>query len=172
MLNDADPMQTWSVTHGVIHCTGQPHGYMRTTKAYDNYMLTVVWRFLRVAPHADNSGVFVNIQGPDKVWPTCVECQGQFQHQGDIYLQAGAGADGYPAGKNAVLIRQNGPPNEKPAGQWDTDRIICKGGDIQLFVNGKLMNHITGCTLTSGYIGIQSEGGDIEVREINLKPLE
>ena len=31
MKNDADPMQTWSVTNGVIHCTGIPIGYIRTT---------------------------------------------------------------------------------------------------------------------------------------------
>jgi hypothetical protein len=34
------------------------------------------------------------------------------------------------------------------------------------------MNQITGCTFTSGYIGIQAEGGDIEVRKLTLQPLE
>jgi hypothetical protein len=34
------------------------------------------------------------------------------------------------------------------------------------------LNQITGCTITSGYIGIQSEGGDIEVRRLTLEPLE
>jgi hypothetical protein len=172
MKNDSDPAKTWSVRDGVIHCTGQPFGYARTTQSYQNYKLTCIWRFVRVAPHADNSGIFVYIQPPDKVWPVAVECQGQYQHQGDIYLQPGFGADGHPASQKAVLIRQMGPPNENPAGEWGTNTIICNGGNIGLFVNGKLMNQITGGTITSGYIGIQSEGGDMEIRKLTLEPLQ
>jgi hypothetical protein len=41
---------------------------------------------------------------------------------------------------------------------------------VKLFVNGKAMNQITGCNLSSGYIGIQSEGGDIEIRSLTLEP--
>ena len=33
------------------------------------------------------------------------------------------------------------------------------------------MNQITGANVTSGFIGIQSEGGNIEVRKIFLDPL-
>ncbi|HEV2327188.1 MAG TPA: DUF1080 domain-containing protein [Verrucomicrobiae bacterium] len=172
MRNDSDPAKTWSASDGVIHCTGQPYGYARTTQTYQNYKLTCIWRFVRVAPHADNSGIFVHIQQPDKVWPVCVECQGQYQHQGDIYLQPGFGADGYPAAKKATLIRQQGPSNENPAGEWGTNTIVCNGGNITLSVNGKVMNQLTGCTITSGYIGIQAEGGDIEVRKLTLEPLE
>jgi hypothetical protein len=40
MKNNADPMQTWSVTNGVIHCTGTPVGYLRTKQSYRNYVLT------------------------------------------------------------------------------------------------------------------------------------
>ena len=48
--------------------------------------------------------------------------------------------------------------NENPAGEWNTNQIVCNGSAIGLFVNGKVMNQITGCTITSGYIGIQAEG--------------
>jgi hypothetical protein len=34
------------------------------------------------------------------------------------------------------------------------------------------MNHLTGCNFSSGYIAIQSEGGDIEVRRLTLEPLD
>ena len=43
MKNDADPMATWSVTNGLIHCTGTPAGYLRTTQAYSNCVITVIW---------------------------------------------------------------------------------------------------------------------------------
>jgi hypothetical protein len=171
MKTNADPMETWSVTNGVIHCTGKPIGYARTVKTYNNYQLTVVWRFVRVAPHEDNSGILIHCQLPDVIWPKNIQCQGKYQHQGDLILQQGASADGYPSTPKDVTIPQNGPPNEKPVGEWNTDLVVCYGGNIDLSVNGKLMNKITGGSLASGYIGIQSEGGEIELRQLTLEPL-
>lgn len=173
MRTNANPMKTWSVHDGVIHCTGQPYGYARTTQSYHDYKLTCVWRFIKVAPHANNTGIFVHEQLPDEVWPECIECQGAYQHQGDFMLHTGVSADGYAvAGKKATNVPQIGLQNENPAGEWGTNQIVCQGGTIELFVNGKQMNHITNCNLTSGYIAIQSEGGDIEVRQLTLEPLQ
>jgi hypothetical protein len=172
MRDNADPMQTWSVSDGVMHCTGQPYGYARTKKSFHDYRLTCIWRFVRVAPHADNSGIFIHIQPADVVWPECIECQGWYQHQGDIMLHAGVGADGYPAQKKTINVPQMGPSNENPVGEWNTNQIICEGNTLGLSVNGRVMNTITGCNLSSGYIGIQSEGGDIEIRELTLERLE
>lgn len=70
-----------------------------------------------------------------------------------------------------MTIPQKGPSNEKPVGEWNTNLIVCRGGKIDLSVNGKLMNKITGGSLTSGNIGIQSEGGEIELRKLTLGPL-
>jgi Domain of Unknown Function (DUF1080) len=173
MKNNADPMQTWSVTNGVIHCSGQPYGYARTEKSFRDYQLTVVWRFVKITPHADNSGIFVHIQLPDKVFPECFECQGQFRHQGDLILSGGTSIDGpQPNGNKATFIPQIGSPNENPAGQWNTNRVACRGSTIELTVNGRTMNKINGCNVSSGFIGIQSEGGEIEVRKVSLEPLK
>jgi hypothetical protein len=169
----SDPMKTWSVSDGVMHCTGKPFGYARTTQSYHDYKLTCVWRFVKLdpTPKVNNSGIFVHIVPPDVVFPECVQCQGLYQHQGDLILEGGAGADGYPAGKKTVTIPQMGSPNEHPAGEWNTNEVVCNGNNIGLFVNGKAMNQITGCNLSSGYVGIQSEGGDIEIRKFSLTPL-
>ena len=43
---------------------------------------------------------------------------------------------------------------------------------VESFINGKLMNEATDCTLDSGFIGIQSEGGDIEIRSISFSLLK
>ena len=48
----------------------------------------------------------------------------------------------------------------------------CSGSDVKTFVNGRFMNETTGCSVTQGAIGIQSEGGDIEIRKISLDPLK
>jgi len=48
------PATTWSVTNGVIHCTGQADRLFPHHPAYSNYFLTVEWRFVKIAPKADN----------------------------------------------------------------------------------------------------------------------
>ena len=171
MKNNADPMKTWSVTNGVIHCTGTPTGYARTVETYSNYTLTVVWRFVKVVPHEDNSGILIHIQPPDVVWPKNVQCQGKYQHQGDLILQGGVSADGHPSNPKDVTIPEIVAHREEPVGEWNTDTIYCNGRDIYLSVNGgEVVNKITGCSLMSGYIGIQSEGGEIEIRKMVLSP--
>jgi hypothetical protein len=173
MKNNADPMETWSVGGGVMRCSGNPFGYARTTATYHDYQLTCVWRFAKLDPNpkVNNSGILIHIVPPDVVFPECVQAQGLYQHQGDLILEDGAGADGYPVGKKNVTIPQMGPQNENPAGEWNTNEIVCQGSNVKLFVNGKAMNQITGGNLSSGYIGIQSEGGDIEIRHLTLEPL-
>ena len=48
--------ETWSVTNGMIHCTGHPTGAMRTERQYENFILEVEWRHLS---SGGNSGVFI-----------------------------------------------------------------------------------------------------------------
>jgi hypothetical protein len=172
MRSNAAPEKTWSITNGVIHCTGRPAGFLRTEKSYHDYKLTVEWRFVKVAKHADNTGVLIHMQLPDKVWPRCIECQGQYQKQGDFWLHSGAAADGHRGdGKKSINAPMTGPPNESPIGDWGTYQVIARGDTVEIIVNGKSMNRITGCNVSAGFIGIQSEGAEIEVRKMSLEPL-
>jgi hypothetical protein len=171
MRDKADPKQTWNVTNGPIRCTGTPSGYLRTTQAYSNYTLTVVWRFVRIAPKADNSGVLVHIQSPDKVWPICVQNQGKSGRQGDLFVMAGAECKEHRGMNPNTPVSMRGPSNENPVGEWNTNVTVCAGNNVKAIINGKLQNEITECTVSSGFIGIQSEGAEIEIRRIFLEPL-
>jgi hypothetical protein len=164
------PSNTFAVSNGMVHCTGQPYGYVRTETVYRDYRLTVEWRFVKVAPNADNTGVFVHVQGPDQVWPKCIENQGQYHHQGDYMLMGGVTCkhNGTPQTRSVPMT---GPHNEKAAGEWNTYEIICSGDSIKTSVNGKLMNEITECSVSSGAIALQSEGGEFEVRKVMIEPL-
>jgi hypothetical protein len=163
--------QTWTVANGAIHCTGQPFGYARTEKSYKDYRLTVEWRFVKIAPKADNSGIFLHINPPDKVWPACIEVQGQHGKQGDLRMNGGATAKGHETAETKNADAQ-APSNEKPPGEWNTFVVECSGDAVKLWTNGKLMNEIAGCSASSGAIGIQSEGGEIEVRKMFVEPLK
>jgi len=64
------------------------------------------------------------------------------------------------------------PSAENPAGEWNTFEVICKGNTVEIVVNGKSMNKITGCNNFSGYIGLQSEGDPWEARKVTFEPLQ
>jgi hypothetical protein len=172
MRNDANPMQTWSVTNGVIHCNGSAIGYLRTKQSFSNYIVTVEWRFVKVTSNANNTGVIVNMQLPDKVWPMCVQNQGKSGRQGDLFVMAGAECKEHLAlGKDAnTPVALRGEPNENAIGEWNTNVTVCAGKDVMAIINNKLLNEISECTVSSGFAGIQSEGADFEIRKIYLEP--
>jgi Domain of Unknown Function (DUF1080) len=172
MKNNADPLQTWSITNGVIHCTGTPVGYIRTTQVYSNYFLTVIWRFVKIAPKSDNTGVLVHIQDPDKVWPMCIQVQGKHDRQGDLFLMEGAESKEHKGMDKNTPIPMRGPSAEHPVGEWNKAETICRHNQVESFINDKFANETTECTINSGYIGIQSEGGEIEIKSIIFTPLK
>jgi len=171
MKDNADPLRTWGVTNGVIRCTGKPTGYLRTGKSFHDYKLTVEWRFVQIAPKADNTGVLLHIQLPDKVWPRCVQVQGKHDRQGDLFLMAGAESKEHRGLDANTPIPMRGASAEKPVGEWNTSVTVCAGNSVKAWINDRLMNETTDCTLSSGFIGIQSEGGEIEIRKMWLEPL-
>ncbi len=164
LRSNAEPANTFSVTNGLMHCTGQPFGYARTDQSYRDYKLTVEWRFVKVTPRADNSGVFVHLHTPDAVWPEEIENQGQYHHQGDIILTGGV-TDTAHKGPQLHFINMHQPQNENPAGEWNTFEITCRGDTVTNYVNGKLMNGVAGLNVNSGAIAMQSEGGEWELRK-------
>jgi hypothetical protein len=172
--NAADPMQTWSVTNGLIHCTGAPIGYLRTKQSYSNYVVTVEWRFVKVEPKKGNTGVLVLMQLPDKVWPMCIQNQGQSGRQGDLFVMADAECKEHLAlGKDAnTPVAFAGASNENPVGEWNTNVTVCTGNNVEAIINGKSLNKISECTISSGFVGIQSEGADFEIRKMYLEPLK
>jgi hypothetical protein len=173
ILEHLNPGQepVWSITNGLIHCAGKPNGYVRTDNGFQNYKLTVEWRFVKVAPHADNTGVLVHMQAPDRIWPRCIECQGMHGHQGDFWLWGGVDcAEPKNMRRNGIKMLQ--PSNENPVGEWNTYQVVCDGNIVEIIVNGKSMNKISGCSVSSGFIGLQSEGAEMEIRKVFLEPLK
>jgi hypothetical protein len=171
LRTNADPAKTYWVTNGLMYCTGQPFGYVRTDKSFRDYKLTVEWRFVKVAARSDNSGVFVHVQTPDAVWPRVIENQGQFHHQGDIILMGGATAKGFE-GPQLHSLKAQQPQNENAPGEWNTYEVVCRGDTVKNYVNGKLMNEATELNVSSGAIAMQSEGGEWELRKIFVEPLK
>jgi hypothetical protein len=170
MRSNASPALAWSVTNGVIHCTGTPSGYLRTKQDYREYQLSVEWRFVKIAPQADNTGILVHLQLPDRVWPRCVQVQGKHGRQGDLFLMAGAESREHHGLDANTPLPRHGDSAENLVGEWNTCVTVCSGKEVKTYVNGRFTNETTGCSITHGAIGIQSEGGEIEIRRMSLAP--
>lgn len=158
---------TWSVKEGVLHCTGSPAGYLRTTSSHKNYQLTVEWRW---PGKGGNNGVLVHVQKPDTVWPKSIEAQLEHGNAGDIWVIGGATFKEHEGVAGRRVAKQE-VSTEKPLGEWNTYTIIAKEDTLRLYVNGVLQNVATECSLSEGYIGLQSEGRPIEYRKVELLPL-
>jgi hypothetical protein len=172
-----DPMKTWSITNGLLECTGKPAGYMRTDKMYRDFKVTVEWRFPANMTKAINTGVCVFMQDRDAntptnlVWGNSIECQGMHGHQGDFWFWGGADCAEPKNNGHNNSIKMLQPSAEKSAGEWNTFEVICQTNTVEIIVNGTSMNKATGCNHSSGYIGLQSEGGPWEARKISIEPL-
>ena len=163
-----DPAKTWSVKDGVIHCTGDPAGYFRTEQKHSDYELTFQWRW---PGEGGNSGVLLHIQDKDEVWPKSIEGQLHSGDAADIWVIGGTTFNEHK-NKDDRRTPKMKPSTERPLGEWNDYRVVCSGDTIELYINGTLQNKATGCTVSSGYIGFQSEGTPIEFRNIQLTPLK
>lgn len=61
---------------------------------------------------------------------------------------------------------------EKPVGEWNRSETICDAATITNIVNGVVVNHGTGSSHRAGKIQIQSEGAEILVRRVELRPVD
>ncbi|MBN1997254.1 DUF1080 domain-containing protein [candidate division KSB1 bacterium] len=157
----------WSVQEGVVHCKGVPNGFMRTVESFTEYKLHLEWRWV---DEPTNSGVLLNCQQPDKIWPNAIECQLMAGNAGDLVLIGPASitvddstwsnADGF------TIIPKKQESNEKPAGEWNTYDITVSSQKIECSVNGVLQNSGMNPSLSGGPIALQSEGSPIEFRNI------
>jgi len=170
---DVTPADVWSVKDGVLRCKGKPYGYLLTEKEYGDYVLTVEWRW---PGKAGNSGVFMHVSGPNKIWPKGVEAQLWSGHAGDFWLVDGFKLDVAKERQDKRTPRHyyrinKDTPVEKKIGEWNKYEITCKGDTIKLVVNGQLVNEGTRAEATKGKILLQSEGAPIEFRNVTLTPL-
>jgi putative heme-binding domain-containing protein len=152
----------------VLHCEGQPIGYVRTRRTFTSFELTVEWRFPDPS-RPGNSGVLLRVQEPDQVWPRSLEAQLNSGDAGDIWNIGEFGAQLDPArtqGRRTVKLL---PSSERPLGEWNTYRITLRGGDLTLEVNGQVQNRARWCEELAGGIALQSEGAPIEFRRVELR---
>lgn len=161
-----DPSTVFQAQNGVIHIKGDPFGYMRTVDPYSEYKLHVEYRW---PVEASNSGIFIHALTPDTIWLKTFECQLKAGNAGDFVCMSGATMNEKKG--NSIVVAKMAPSSEKAVGEWNTVEITCKANTIEVAVNGVLQNKATGISQSKGHICLQSEGKDIEFRNVWLTKL-
>jgi hypothetical protein len=170
----ADPNGVFKVEDGVIHISGQEFGCLTTDKEFENYRLTVEFKWGKKKwPPRENavrdSGILLHCVGPDKVWTKSIECQIQEHDCGDFHLVAGTSIEVDGKVTKARVIKKTDA--EKPTGEWNTVEVVCDGDKITNIVNGVVVNEGIHASETKGKILLQSEGAEVYYRKVELRPL-
>lgn len=137
LYNAADSTQysAWEVRDGVLFCNAtdesKRHGDLVTNATYENYELVFDWQIaLR-----GNAGVFINVQESEDI-PTAYQSGPEYQ------LLEPAHMDNSTPEKRPGCLWGFSPQTEeveaKPAGQWNTSRIVQNDGKMEFYLNGKL----------------------------------
>ncbi|MDR1170653.1 MAG: DUF1080 domain-containing protein [Prevotellaceae bacterium] len=162
--------QVFLIQDSILHIKGTL-GYMYTKKKYNNYVLHVEWRW---PVEATNSGIFVLIEEPKNPFPNGIECQLAAGKAGDLVMLGGSNLNEYttpPEGRPAFpVLKKSNPSSEKPAGGWNHANIFVQDSKINVFINGVHQNTATS-KIKSGHIGLQSEGKDIQFKNVTVTDL-
>ena len=176
---------TWSVKNGILVCSGQPIGVMRSEKEYENFLLHIEWMHLEPG---GNSGVFVwssaqpdpQSRLPDGVEVQMLELDWPNLHIKDGVMPPLSYVHGELFGVGGVKTIPDNPRGErsksienlcKPRGEWNTYDVVAVDGTIKLSVNGKMVNGISKSTKRKGYLCMESEGAKIHFRNIKIMEL-
>jgi hypothetical protein len=167
--NKPDGGKPFIVRDGMLVSLGNPMGHLITDASYENYRLTLEWRWSK---GPGNSGLIVHISKPRHIrnfLPKGIEAQLMSGNAGDFHLfdeqLFKPGSTTERAGKNFT------DNSERPVGEWNTMVAECKADTIKVWVNGTLVNEGVGSSVTKGQIGLQSEGAEIEFRKLELVKL-
>jgi hypothetical protein len=177
---------TWSVRDGMLICSGQPIGVMRTDRQYENFLLHIEWRHMEAG---GNSGVFVWSTGEvpaGRRLPSGVEVQMleldwvNLNRRADGSLPPIAYVHGELFGAGEMETTPDNPRGTrsksienrcKGRGEWNVYDVVCVDGVVKLSVNGKFVNGVSQASVKKGYLCLESEGAEIHFRNIQIMEL-
>ncbi len=190
-VNGDDDTWTWG-DDGVLHCSGNPVGVIRSKVPYVNFELMLEWQHLK---SAGNSGVFVwspraslDVLKPGEL-PEGIECQ-VLDHGYTAEYEASSGekadwfttnGDVFPVGSSVMTpfapVSPNGQRSFPVAnhsrgfGEWNHYYIRAINGEVRLWVNGHEVAGGTACDPAHGHIALEAEGSPIDFRNMRIRIL-
>lgn len=168
-------IEKWTVDAGekTIHTGKGGGGWLMTEKEYGDFELRLEFR----VPKGGNSGVALRspMMGDPAYTGMEIQILDDAAHKGI--------KDWQQTGSIYGVVAPSSVPN-KPLGEWNRYRIVCKGTKVVIELNGKkvvdadLEDHKEkhgkahpGILRTKGHLGIQDHGGKVEFRNLYVKEL-
>ncbi|MCE6990032.1 DUF1080 domain-containing protein [Dyadobacter sp. CY323] len=184
MDKDKSVKSPFLVRNGLLVSLGAPGGHLITDAQYENFRWTFQYRF---AGKPGNCGALVFVsthRALYEMFPKSIEVQMMNQNAGDFWcIQEDITVPDMEKrrgpkekwGVNGDKLRRI--PNltdgtEKPLGEWNSMVIECVKNSIKVWLNGEMVNHGYNATASKGQIAVQSEGSEVEFREMQITPIK
>jgi hypothetical protein len=172
--------ENWTAEDGMIVCKKGGGGYLLTDKEYGDFEFRCEFRWSK---EGGNSGV--GIRTPEKGDPAYVGMEIQLiddenwakvhkfelkdtQHTGSLYG-----------------VKASSKLANKPIGEWNAVRVVCKGRKIIVEMNGETINEVNldeyeeakgktvpGILRDKGHVGFQSYNFRVEFRNVWIKTMK
>ena len=147
----------WAVKDGAIRVSGGEKGLLCTSVQFDNYVLKCDFR----AAKNTNSGLFLRtaaVPGMDDIKTKCYE------------LNIAPPDNPFPTG--GFVGRLKGKEVPEKAGEWQSFEATLDGSKCTVKLNGEtVLEYTDPAPAHRGYIGLQLNTGEVEFKNIKLKPL-
>lgn len=174
--------KTFFVKDNEIVTTGQPTGFLRYDKQFENFIMEFDWMHVEKTKMA-NSGLFVwgdALPAIGTPYTRGIEVQvlinfkpadGWATSHGDIFSIHGARC--VPDRPHPKGIERCLPSEErvKGGGEWNHYKVTANDGSIKLEVNGKEVSGVSKSNPRKGYLALESEGVECHFKNLKIKEL-
>lgn len=146
----------WVIGNGIVE-GNKPNGFLVSAKTYKNFIIKAEF----YAELNTNSGIFIRCQDPNKVsQSTCYE----------INIWDTRPEQAYATG--AIVDVAKVDPVPKAGGRWNTMEIVANGSNFKVLMNGVVtVANGQDSKYSEGPIALQSAGGVIKFKKLQIKPL-
>jgi len=130
---DAKSLPHWKVVDGILTYDGKGDS-LQTAKDYGDFELLVDWK---IEMNGD-SGIYLRGQPQVQVWDSdnSPGARGEDKHSGS----GGLWNNPVPKGQDSKSVgKMPLKKADKPLGEWNTFRIIMRGANVTVYLNGELV---------------------------------
>ncbi len=146
---------SWVIGNGIVE-GNKPNGFLLSAKSYKNFIIRAeFW-----AESNTNSGIFIRIQDPAKIAAATSY---------EVNIWDTRPGQEYATGAIVDVAKVN--PIHKAGGRWNTMEIVANGSQLKVSMNGVVTSEAKDTKFSEGPIALQSAGGIIKFRKLEIKPI-
>ena len=145
----------WVIGKGIVE-GNKSSGFLVSSKSYRNFIIRAeFW-----AESNTNSGIFIRCQDPNKVTAG---------NAYEVNIWDTRPGQEYSTGAIVDVAKVN--PIHKAGGRWNTMEIVANGSGLKVSMNGAVTVDVKDSKFADGPIALQSAGGTIKFRKLEIKPI-